>query len=146
MVFAEAGIVRDEQIHSRQQRRLAQRLHLVGVQLDASAERRLEEIGLRGGGAVPAQRVRECSEVARRIEPPAGQIRPALFLQDGAIQLVIPEHGKGLALGIVVRARQGHLRRAAIVIVKHVFHQPLAGTHPHQIARLGRLFRKRLAL
>ena len=77
--LAEAGVVGDEQVDARQQQRLAQRFHLVGVQLDAGAERRLEQVGLRGRGAVPAQRVEEGGEVARRVEPPTGEIRPTLL-------------------------------------------------------------------
>ena len=52
--LAEAGIVRDEQIDPWQPERLAERLHLVGVDLDSGTKRRLEEIRVRGGDAVPA--------------------------------------------------------------------------------------------
>ena len=142
--FAEAGIVGDEEVHAGQQQRLAQRLHLVGVQLDAGAERRLEQIGLRGRGAVPAQRVEEGGKVARRIETAAGEIRPAFLLQDGPIQFVVPEYGERLALGIVVRAREGHLRRATVAIRQHFLHQPLARTHAHEVADAGRAFRQRV--
>ena len=63
--LAEAGVVGDEEIHARQSEGLAQGLHLVGVDPDAGAKRRLEEVGVGGGDAVPAQGVQEGAEMAR---------------------------------------------------------------------------------
>ena len=63
--LAQAGVVGDEEIHARQPEGLAQGLHLVGVDLDAGSKRRLEEVGVGGGDAVPAQGVQEGAEVAR---------------------------------------------------------------------------------
>ena len=42
--LAEADVVRDEQVDAREQQRLAQRLELVGVDADARAVRRLEQL------------------------------------------------------------------------------------------------------
>ena len=55
-------VVGDEEVHARQAERLAQRLHLVGVDLDPGAKRRLEEIRIGGGDAVPAERMQERAE------------------------------------------------------------------------------------
>ena len=52
--LAKAGVVGDEQIDAGQAQGLAQRRHLIGVDLDAGPEGRLEQIGLRRRGAVPA--------------------------------------------------------------------------------------------
>ena len=104
--LAEAGVVGDEEVDARQPERLAQRLHLVGVDLDAGAERRLEEVRVGGRDAVPAQRVQEGGELARRVEALGGEVLPALFLQDAAVELVVPEDVERLALGVVVGAGQ----------------------------------------
>ena len=58
----ETRVVGDEEVHSRQAERLAQRLHLIGVDLDAGAKRRLEEVRIGGGDAVPAERMQERAE------------------------------------------------------------------------------------
>ena len=102
--LAEAGVVGDEEVDARQPERLAQRLHLVGVDLDAGAERRLEEVRVGGRDAVPAQRVQKGGELARRVEALGGEVLPALLLEDPAVELVVPEDLQRLALGVVVRA------------------------------------------
>jgi hypothetical protein len=43
--LAEAGVVGDEEVDTRQPERLAQRLHLVSIDFDPRPERRLEEVG-----------------------------------------------------------------------------------------------------
>ena len=75
--LAEAGVVGDEEVDAREPQRLAQRLHLVGVDLDAGAERRLEEVRVGGGDAVPAQRVEEGGELARVVEALRARGRPS---------------------------------------------------------------------
>ena len=75
--LAEAGVVGDEQVHARQAQRLAQRLHLVGVDLDAGTEGRLEQVRIGGRDAIPAQRVQERAEVARRVEAPGAEVAHA---------------------------------------------------------------------
>ena len=102
--LAEAGVVGDEEVDARQAQRLAQRLHLVGVDLDAGAERRLEEVRVGGRDAVPAQRVEEGGELARGVEALGREILPALLLEDPAVELVVPEDVERLALGVVVGA------------------------------------------
>jgi hypothetical protein len=70
--LAEAGIVGDEEVDPREPQRLAERLHLVGVDFDPGAEGGLEEIRVGGRDAVPAQRVEECRELAGRVEALGG--------------------------------------------------------------------------
>ena len=84
--------------------RFAQGLHLVSVELDAGTEGCLKEVGVRSRDAVPPKRVQKGSEVARRVEAPRREITPALFLQNTAIELVVPIHIEGLALGVIVGA------------------------------------------
>ena len=104
--LAEARVVGDEEVDARQAQRLAQRLHLVGVDLDAGAERRLEEVRIGRGDAVPAERVQERRELARVVEALGGEVVPALLLEDAPVELVLPEDLELLALGVVVGARE----------------------------------------
>ena len=122
--LAEAGVVGDEEVHARHVERLAQRLHLVGVYLDAGPERRLEQIRVGGGDAVPAQGVQECAEVAGRIEAAGADGGPRFLLQDAAVNLEVPVHLQGLSLGIVVGAREAHARGRRTSAGIHRLHQP----------------------
>ena len=106
--LAEPGVVCNKQVDPRQPQRLAERLHLVGVDPDAGPKGRLEEIGVRGGHAVPAQRVQERRELARIVETPFGEVRPTLFFQDAAVDLVVPEDPQRLSLRVVVGAGERH--------------------------------------
>ena len=47
-------------------------------------------------------------ELAGRIKPFGSEVLSALFLEDLSIELICPENLEGLALRIVVRARQSH--------------------------------------
>jgi len=100
--LAEPGVVGDEEVDAWQAERLAQGLHLVGVEFDAGAERGLEEVRVGRGDAVPAQRVEKGPEEARRVEALGGETAPTFFLQNPPVGLVVPEHVEGLALGVVV--------------------------------------------
>ena len=75
--LAEADVVGDEEVDAREPQRLAQRLDLVGVDLDAGAERRLEEARVGRGDAVPAERVQVGRELARVVEALGGEVVPA---------------------------------------------------------------------
>ena len=55
--LAEADVVGDEEVDPRQAQGLAERLELVGVDPDAGPERRLEQLRVGRGDAVPAERV-----------------------------------------------------------------------------------------
>ena len=131
--FSKAGVVGDEQVHAGEAKRLAQRLHLVGVDLDAGAERRLEQVRVGGRDAVPAQGVQERAEVARRVEAFLPQVAPRLLFQDAAVDLEVPVDVQGLTLRIVVGAGQTHPRRLARGLV-YGFHQPAPRTYLYQFA------------
>ena len=90
----------------RQGQRFAQRFHLVGVDPNSGAKWSLKQGRIGGRDAVPPQRVQERRELARRVETPGREIPPPLFLQDLAVEFVVPEHVQGLALVVVVRTGQ----------------------------------------
>ena len=50
--------------------------------------------------------LQERRELPRIVEPARGEIRPALLLEDPAVELVVPEDLELLALRVVVGARQ----------------------------------------
>jgi hypothetical protein len=123
----EAGVIRDEQVDPGKPERLAEGLHLVGVNLDARAKGGLKEIGIRGRDTVPPEGVKEGCKVPGRVKTPCRKILPSLFLQNPAVELVLPKNFQGLALGIVVGAGQSDDsptgRRGGR---NHLLHQPPA--------------------
>jgi hypothetical protein len=66
--FSQTGIVSDEEVDARQTERFAERLHLVGVNLDSSSERRLKQIWIGGSHTVPSQRVQKRGKLAGLVE------------------------------------------------------------------------------
>ena len=139
--LAEARVVGDEQVDARHAQRLAQRLHLVGVDLDAGTEGRLEQVRIGGCDAIPAQRVQKRAELTGRVEAPGAEVAPRLLLQDAAVDLEVPVHLQGLALGIVVSAGQTHARRLARGRFDR-FYQPAPRTYLDQFADVRRTFRQ----
>ena len=142
--LAEAGVVGDEEIDARQPQGLAQRLHLVGVDRDAGAERGLKQVGVGRGGAVPAQGVEEGGEVAGRVEPPGGESGPALLFQNPPVDLVVPEDLQRLPLGVVVGTGEAHARRlAGCGRVDNLLDEPLPRADMDQLADVRRPFGER---
>ena len=127
--LAQPRVVGDEQVDPRQAQRLAQRLHLIGVEADAGAERRLDQSRVGGGDAVPAKGVEEAGKATGVVEASLAQRVPALVVQDPAVQFAVPEDFERLALGVVVGAGQADDRRAPGFL--HRLDQPLTGPHPH---------------
>ena len=118
---------------------LAQGLHLVGVDLDAGAEGGLEQVGVGRRDAVPAQGVEEGGELPRRVEPFRREIGPALFLEDQAVDLVVPVDLEALALGVVVSAGETH-ERGCRSVGYHLLDQPAAGANQDQLTRFRGFF------
>jgi hypothetical protein len=133
--LTETSIVGDEEVGARQPKRLAQRLHLVGVDLDARPEGRLEQVRVSRRDGVPPQRVEERREVPRIVKAPRRQVVPALVYKNPPVELVVPKHVEKVALGVVVRARQAHDRRAAVGVYD-LFDQPSPRTDLDQLAGL----------
>ena len=142
--LAEAGVVGDEEVHARHVERLAQRLHLVGVYLDAGAKRRLKEIWIGRGNAVPAKGVQECAEVARRIEATGADGGPRFLLQDAAVNLEVPVHLQGLSLGIVVSAREADSRGRRRSAGVHRLHEPAPRAHLDELTDARGVFGQHL--
>ena len=132
--LAEAGVVGDEEVHARQAERLAQGLHLVGVDADAGPERGLEEVRIGGGDAVPAQRMQEGAEVAGRVEAPRADGAPRFLLQDAAVDLEVPPDLQGPALGVVVGAGEGDSRGRGRRGGLHRLHEPAPRAHFDELA------------
>jgi hypothetical protein len=108
--FAQPGVVGDEKIHSRQAKCFPQRLHLVGVDLDACTKRRLKEVGVGCRDAVPTKRVQKRCKHLRPVEAARCKVIPAFVLEDQPIRLVIPEDVKRLSLCVIVGAGQANNR------------------------------------
>jgi hypothetical protein len=79
---------------------------LVGVDVDAGAKRRLEQLRIGGGDAIPAQRVQVGREQSGLIEASGRQVLPRSVVENLGIDLLVPEHLQVLALRVVVDARQ----------------------------------------
>ena len=140
--LAEAGVVGDEQVDAGEAEGLPQGLHLVGVEPDAGAERRLEEIAVGGGDAVPEERPVEGGELPGFVELPLRETLPAVVFEDPAVRLVVPEDFERLAGGVVLGAGEaddgGLVRRRWGL---DLLDDPLARSHLHQGA-LGRRRRR----
>ncbi len=122
-------------------RDVAEWLHLVRVELDAGAKRRLEEVRIGRGDAVPAQRVQEGAEAARRVEALGGELGPAGLLQDAAVDLAVPEDLDLLALGVVLGAGEADDRGLARLLAGLDFlDQPAAAADVDQLADFGVVF------
>ena len=111
--FAKANVIGDEQVDPGEAQCLAKRLQLVGVEPDAGAERRLEQPRVRGCDAVPAERIQIGREQLRLVKAAFGDRFPRLAGDDLAVDLAFPEHLEGLALGVVVDAREANQRAFA---------------------------------
>ncbi len=75
--LAETGVIGDEEVHAREPQRLAQRLHLVGVDLDPRSERRLEQVRVGRRDGAPPQRVEERRELSRIVEAARAELAPS---------------------------------------------------------------------
>ena len=89
---------------------LLERRELVPDQLDPGAERRLEQAGIHGGDAVPAQGVEICRESARRIEPALGIGSMELGLENLRPQLNLPEDLQPPLLIVIVKTGEDDAR------------------------------------
>ena len=108
--LAEADVVGDEEVDAWEQEGLAERLKLVGIEPDAGTEGRLKEPRIGGSDTVPAKRADEGAEKPRVIKPLGADLLPDLSVEDFGVELEIPDHLQGVALGVVVDAGEGHLR------------------------------------
>ena len=137
--LAKANVVRNKQVHPRQQQRLAERLELIGVDLDAGPVRRLEQRGVGGGDGVPAERVVIGGKVARVVELSLGQLGPVLPRHALSVELLFPQNRQFLALGVVFKARE--VDQSLVLWLgsrDDARDQITARAHPDDFSRLGR--------
>ena len=144
--LAEADVVSDEQRDAWHLQRADERVELVGVDLDAAAERRhvAARVGVARGP--PANGVEEGVEACGVVEP-VGQWEAAAF--DRASEgLDLPDHAERLVgLGVVVDGAQRdevlrmvlRLERVRRELTRlNVGNDPLAGTNLDELTDLGR--------
>ena len=82
--LAEADVVGDQQVDARKPQRLAQRQQLVGVEPDAGAERRLQQIAVGGGRRAPADGLHIGREDLGTVRRTAADLRPRVVLEHRA--------------------------------------------------------------
>ncbi len=106
--LAQAHVVGDEEVDAGQLERLLERSELVIEQVNAGAERGLEEPGVGGGDGAPLEGVEVGGEVAGLVEP-GGSAEAALRgADDACAELALPEHGERAALSVVIQAGEAH--------------------------------------
>ena len=136
--LAEADVIGDEEVDARHEQRLAQRLELVGIDADTSAEGRLEEARIGGGDAVPAQAVDVGAEEADLIKAFGADAFPGVFTDDFGAQLHFPDDLGTHPLGVVIdtgEAEQGTDAGGGL----DRFDQVMAGADLDDIARFREL-------
>ena len=102
--------VGDEQVDPGHEQRLAERLQLERLHLDAGPVGGLEEPGVGGGHAVPPQRVQVGREQAWLVESASGDGLPVRTVNDSGVDLGVPEHLQLLAQRVVLYAGEAHER------------------------------------
>lgn len=138
--LAEADVVGDEEVHARKEESLAQRLELVGVELNAGAKGRLEELRVGRRDSIPPDRAHVGREQLRRIEAALGDAVPRLGAESLGIDLTLPQNLERLALSVVVDAAQPN--QMGIVRLgwsDDFLDEVLARTNTHNLVSLGGL-------
>ncbi len=135
--LAEPGVVGDEEVDARETEGLAQRFHLVGVDLDPGAERRLEQVWVGGSDRAPPERVKERAEEAGVVEALRREVGPSLVGEDATVELVVPQDFEDLTLGVVVGTREAD-ERALAAVLRDLLDEPAARPHLDELAGVGR--------
>ena len=105
--LAEAHVVGEQQVRPRGLQGAAQRLELVGLDVRAAAERRLEGVAVRRGDRAPAHGVHEGGERVRVVEAVrADRLRQALVRGDGVADLELPHDREFLAQAVLFQGLQ----------------------------------------
>lgn len=105
--LAQADVVGDEQVYTRQPQGLVERGELVSVEADAGAERRLVQGAVGGGGRAPLQRAEKGGEDLGVVRPVSGNLRPGIIVNRARPDLRVPDDAELLALRVVVDAGEG---------------------------------------
>ena len=134
--LAEADVVGDQQIDARQPQGLAQGKELIGVEPDAGAERRLQQIAVGGGGGAPADRAQIGGEHLGAVGPAASDLRPGVVLDDARTDLGVPQHLDLLALRVVGDAGETQRGEIGLAVVDRL-DQPRPAAHFDELALLN---------
>ena len=102
--LSQADVIGDEEIHAWQAQGFPQRFELIGVEPDAGAKGRLQEAGVGGSDAIPAEGIEVGGEVLGRVEAALGKPCPFLAGQDSGVEFALPEHAELLPLRVVFDA------------------------------------------
>ena len=106
--FAQANVVRDEQVGAGQVQRTLERRELVVHQLNARAEWRLKEARIRGRDRMPTQGMEIGREVVGGIQA-ANLAQPmCLGVKDARAKLQLPKDLQRSALVVIVETDQAH--------------------------------------
>ena len=106
--LAETDVIRDEEVHTRQLEGFAERLQLIGFDLDACTEGSLEELGIGGSDAVPAEGMEVGAEPALGVESPVTDGAPDILIHDPGIGFKFPDDIEQLSLCIIIQAGDMH--------------------------------------
>ena len=102
--LAEAHVVGEQQVRPRRLQGAAQRLELVGLDVRAAAERRLERVPVRRRDRAPAHGVDERGKRVRVVEAVgADRLGQALVRGDGLAHLELPHDRELLAKAVLVQ-------------------------------------------
>ena len=123
---------------ARQLERLLERRELVAHQLDASAERALEELRVGGRNRVPFESVQVGSKVPGRIE--LGDLAEAMgfWVQDSRPELQLPKNAQCASLVVVVEANEIDAGLLAVLAGRgDLLHEVLPLAHLDDVALFG---------
>ena len=121
--FAQPDIIGDQQIDPGKPQRLAQREKLVGIQANARAERRLEQVPVCRGRGIPLDGAQVGREDLRVLGGALQQAGPVVLAEPLGIQFRTPDDFGHFSLGVVVDTGQGEGVQA-VPEVGNVLHQP----------------------
>ena len=97
----------------------------------------MEDPGIGGSDAIPAQRMDEGAEVAGIVEAVFANGLPGLSVQDFGRKLQFPYDFEGLALGVVVKAGKTDKGAGAVGLLLDGPHEIGAGADADNLAGLG---------
>jgi hypothetical protein len=108
--LAEADVIRDQQIDPGQPERFGERQELIGVEADAGAERRLEQVAVRRRRRAPGHRPQMGGENLGIVRAAPPNLLPEVVLDAAKVKLGFEHDAEAFALGIVINA--GEVERA----------------------------------
>ena len=121
--LAEADIVGDQKVHTRQSERFSQRQQLIGVKPNAGPKRRLQKVSIGRCRRAPADRSQVRRENFWIVGRATTNARPGVSFQYRRADFGIPKDFDLLALSVIGNGRQPDRGQARFQIV-HGFNEP----------------------